>query len=75
MDTPRKSPTQRLLEQFGRVNPQPAQSELVNKLRASYVAFATIVADEIPDGPEKTVALRHLLESADSAIRAVLFPG
>lgn len=30
---------------------------------------------EIPGGPERTVALRKLLESKDAAVRATLNPG
>lgn len=33
------------------------------------------VASEIPVGPERTVALRKLLEAKDCAIRATLSPG
>ena len=34
------------------------------------VAFA--LANDLPDGPEKSVALRKLLESKDAAVRAAL---
>ena len=30
------------------------------------------IADALPDGPEKTVALRKLLEAKDAGVRAVL---
>lgn len=36
--------------------------------------LARDVEDTVPDGPEKTVALRKLLEAKDAAVRAVLSP-
>ena len=37
-----------------------------------YRTLAYIVADDLPDNAEKTVALRKLLESKDCAVRAAL---
>ena len=34
--------------------------------------LANLIEDELPNGPEKTVALRKLLESKDCAVRAAL---
>lgn len=34
--------------------------------------FAHAIDDAVPDGPEKTVALRKLLEAKDAAVRAAL---
>lgn len=34
--------------------------------------LANELAETLPDGPEKTVALRKLLESKDAAVRAAL---
>ena len=35
--------------------------------------LAQKIVQDLPDNPEKTVALRKLLESKDCAVRAVLF--
>lgn len=43
-------------------------SEPFNKL-------ATNIVDTIESGPERTVALRKLLEAKDAAVRAVVSPG
>lgn len=32
------------------------------------------LANTVPAGPERTVALRKLLEAKDAAVRAVVFP-
>ncbi len=34
--------------------------------------LASFIASNLPPGPEKTVALRKLLESKDAAVRAAL---
>lgn len=40
-----------------------------------FVAVAEALEGLVPDGPERTVALRKLLESKDAAVRAVKYPG
>lgn len=40
-----------------------------------FVAVAEALDGMVPDGPERTVALRKLLESKDAAVRAVKYPG
>ncbi len=40
-----------------------------------FYAIACAVCAEIPRGPERTVALRKLLEAKDAAVRAKLRPG
>lgn len=37
--------------------------------------MAKWIAETLPDNPEKTVALRKLLEAKDCAVRAKLFQG
>lgn len=37
-----------------------------------FYVLAEKVSHTLPDGPEKTVALRKLLESKDAAVRAAL---
>lgn len=40
-----------------------------------FVAVAEALDGMVPDGPERTVALRKLLEAKDAAVRAVKYPG
>ena len=47
-------------------------------LRETSKQFADVAAwidDQVPPGPERTVALRKLLEAKDAAVRATLKPG
>lgn len=44
----------------------------LQKVSAPFCELATKLNNELPDGPEKTVALRKLLESKDCAVRAVV---
>ena len=37
--------------------------------------LAEAIASDIEPGPERTVALRKLLEAKDAAVRAKLYPG
>lgn len=37
-----------------------------------FYLLAELMINELPDGPEKTVCLRKLLESKDCAVRAAL---
>ncbi|WP_439947158.1 hypothetical protein [Streptomyces sp. BBFR109] len=39
---------------------------------APFADLATQLAEHLPPGPERTVALRKLLESKDAAVRAAL---
>lgn len=39
---------------------------------ALFAHLAEDLDDQLPDGPEKSVALRKLLESKDAAVRAML---
>ena len=50
-------------------------SHLPERLRGVSTLFADVAAllvEQYPDGPELTVALRHLLEAKDSAVRHAL---
>lgn len=40
-----------------------------------FCELAQSINDTIEPGPERTVALRKLLESKDAAVRAKLYPG
>lgn len=37
--------------------------------------LATVICEQLTAGPERTVALRKLLESKDAAVRAKVSPG
>lgn len=54
---------------FGKLS-EPLKSEA-----AMFAGLAVRVVEEIEPGPERTVALRKLLESRDAAIRASVVPG
>ncbi len=52
--------------------------DLPQNLRAishPFLLLAERVVCDVPGGPERTVALRKLLEARDAAVRAVLCPG
>ena len=48
------------------------QGEIQRFIAEQFYSFAHSLESELPDGAEKTVALRRLLESKDAAIRASL---
>lgn len=50
--------------------PQPLQT-----VSRSFYILALDICEAIPPGPERTVALRKLLESKDAAVRATVHPG
>lgn len=53
-------------------------SHLPEKLQAVSAAFCELAVEivaGIKPGPERTVALRKLLEAKDAAVRAALYPG
>lgn len=55
-----------------------AYEHLPESLQAASKPFhdlATLIDDTIPPGPERTVALRKLLEAKDAAVRAFVRPG
>lgn len=55
-----------------------AFSHLPEKLQIASAPFGELaqhVVDTIAPGPERTVALRKLLEAKDAAVRAALNPG
>ena len=51
---------------FGHLSPY------LQRVSQPYHAMAMMLEEELPDGPEKSVALRKLLESKDAAVRAAL---
>lgn len=50
----------------------PPHLQVVSK---EFFELATFILYNIDDGPERTVALRKLLEAKDAAVRAKLHPG
>jgi hypothetical protein len=60
--------TERLL-QFFKYDHLP---EHLRKVSALFSVLADELCDKLPAGPERTVALRKLLESKDCAVRAKL---
>ena len=49
--------------------------EHLQVISSPYKTMACDIVDRIQPGPERTVALRKLLESKDAAVRAVVVPG
>ena len=50
-------------------------SPYLQRVSQPYHAMAMMLEEELPGGPEKSVALRKLLESKDAAVRAALDVG
>lgn len=44
-------------------------------ISASFEDLARIIINKLEPGPERTVALRKLLEAKDAAVRAMIHPG
>jgi|TARA_Y100000034_G_C6775537_1_gene346278 hypothetical protein len=49
--------------------------EDLQKVSEPFSCLAYTIAERIASGPERTVALRKLLEAKDAAVRAVVVPG
>lgn len=49
--------------------------ERLQVISAPFCELATRVCNTCDSGPERTVALRKLLESKDAAVRSLLHPG
>lgn len=49
--------------------------EDLQKVSGKFHILATAICAEITPGPERTVALRKLLEAKDAAVRSKLNPG
>jgi hypothetical protein len=64
-------PVDRMLKWF-KYDHLPEKLKLVSK---PFGDLAQTVVDTVPEGPERTVALRKLLEAKDAAVRAVVHPG
>ncbi len=62
---------ERMLKWFEYKHLPPALQEV----SAPFGALASVICEQIAAGPERTVALRKLLEAKDAAVRAKLVPG
>lgn len=47
----------------------------LHEVSSYFFVLSGIIVSTIESGPERTVALRKLLEAKDAAVRAQLFPG
>jgi hypothetical protein len=47
----------------------------LQEVSAPFAKLANTIVDELEPGPERTVALRKLLEAKDAAVRAKVVPG
>ena len=60
--------TEHILQFFAYVH-LPSNLQTVSK---PFADLATVIVDTVPRNPERTVALRKLLEAKDAAVRAVI---
>lgn len=60
------------LQQFFRFDHLPPRLQIVSK---PFADLASHILMTLPSNPERTVALRKLLEAKDCAVRALLFEG
>ena len=67
---PEQKPEQESLLQFFSYAHLPAHLQVISK---PFADLARMIFDNLPRNPERTVALRKLLESKDCAVRAQLF--
>lgn len=58
------------LLQFFRYDHLPEKLQAVSR---PFGQLALLIIEKLPDNPERTVALRKLLESKDAAVRAEIF--
>ncbi|MEI8017486.1 MAG: hypothetical protein WCH39_04755 [Schlesneria sp.] len=49
--------------------------EHLQAISKSFCLLADKICCDVPIGPERTVALRKLLEAKDAAVRAMVHPG
>lgn len=69
---PTPSDREPILQFFGRVDHQPAHIQPVSK---KFIEMANILVETAPRNPERTVALRKLLEAKEAMVRAFLYQG
>lgn len=71
MDSKKIEPGKRMLKWF-QYNHLPENLQAVSK---PFGELAQSIIQTVEGGPERTVALRKLLEAKDAAVRAVVSPG
>lgn len=68
---PRQEPEDRMMKWFAFAH----LPEHLRETSGSFHSLAHFISRTIPPGPERTVALRKLLEAKDAAVRATVHPG
>lgn len=53
---------------------EPGQKARILKIQNAYLDLATDIIDLVPDGPDRTSALRKLLDSKFTAVQAITHP-
>lgn len=69
---PNKTPPSEPILQFFRYNHLPPALQFISQ---PFGELANDIAVRLPRNPERTVALRKLLEAKDAAVRASIFEG
>jgi hypothetical protein len=64
-----EQPTEPIMQFFAHAHLPPHLAEVSRP----FGVLATKIVEELPRNPERTVALRKLLEAKDAAVRALLF--
>lgn len=67
-ETPRTDPPEPILQYFKYAHLSPPLREVSRHFHD----LAHLITKTLPRNPERTVALRHLLESKDCAVRAAI---
>jgi hypothetical protein len=70
MDAPAKSQDQEPMLQFFAYEHLPPQLQTVSR---PFGELARLMVQDLPRNPERTAALRKLLEAKDCAVRALLY--
>lgn len=60
------------LMQFFDAQPEPKEDHNTSVIRKSFMTMASDIVFRLPRNPERTVALRKLLEARDCAMRAAV---
>lgn len=62
--------TEPILQFFGRVEHQPGHVQPVSQ---KFITLANEIVETVPRNPERTIALRKLLEAKEAMVRAFLY--
>ena len=69
MDNPPAGPVEPILQFFTYAH----LPEYLHEISSPFCELANFIHDSLPRNPERTVALRKLLEAKDAAVRAAIF--